>query len=413
MPGKHIITDISMEYDDLSRELTQELSKDIKKNNGIFFTPPATIYKNLDYLKPYFKKITNILEPSCGSGEYINAIHKIYPHIDITAIEYNQTIYNSIKHLSNDRITIKHRDFLKYNDDKKYELIIGNPPYFVMKKIDIDEQYHKFFDGRPNIFVIFIIKSLEMLAVNGILSFILPKSFTNCLYYEKTRKYIVDNFKILNIINCNDRYIETQQETIIIIIQNKNQRNKKNNNKFIININDSIVFASENNIKLLQKIYEGSTSLNKLGFKVNVGNVVWNQCKKILTDDKNKTRLIYSSDITDNTFSPKKYKNKDKKNFIDKPGISEPVLIVNRGYGVGEYKLNYCLIDGSFKYLIENHLICIKYKEPINSDMLTSKYNKIIESLQDPRTKTFISVYFGNNAINTTELNNIFPIFGF
>ena len=34
-----------------------------------------------------------------------------------------------------------------------------------------------------------------------------------------------------------------------------------------------------------------------MGFKVSVGNVVWNQHKKILTDDSSKTRLIYSSDI--------------------------------------------------------------------------------------------------------------------
>ena len=34
----------------------------------------------------------------------------------------------------------------------KFDLIIGNPPYFVMKKTDVDESYHNYFDGRPNIF---------------------------------------------------------------------------------------------------------------------------------------------------------------------------------------------------------------------------------------------------------------------
>jgi hypothetical protein len=31
-----------------------------------------------------------------------------------------------------------------------------------------------------------------------------------------------------------------------------------------------------------------------MNFEVNVGNIVWNQHKNILTTDKNKTRLIYS-----------------------------------------------------------------------------------------------------------------------
>ena len=51
-----------------------------------------------------------------------------------------------------------------------------------------------------------------MLNKNGILSFILPKNFFNSLFYEKTRKYIYENYKILYLEECNDKYIETQQK---------------------------------------------------------------------------------------------------------------------------------------------------------------------------------------------------------
>ena len=50
-----------------------------------------------------------------------------------------------------------------------------------------------------------------------------------------------------------------------------------------------------------------------LNFNVNVGNIVWNQCKKDLTDNNNKTLLIYSSDIKNNKLSIKKYSNNEKK----------------------------------------------------------------------------------------------------
>ena len=131
----------------------------------------------------------------------------------------------------------------------------------------------------------------------------------------------------------------------------------------------------------------------------------------ILTTDKNKTRLIYSSDIYNNTLIECKYKNQEKKNYIDKIGNNNLLLVVNRGYGKGDYKFNYCLIDITENYLIENHLICIKYKNEIEKEELKKLYQIIIKSFEDIRTTNFIKIYFGNNAINTTELQYHLPIY--
>jgi len=397
-----------MEFSLLSKELTNNLSKSEKKDNGIYFTPPSCVNKNIQLLEDYITTSTNVLEPSCGSCEYITALNRLFPHVKITGIEYNETIYKNILQLKNDKITIYNMDYLQYNTDIKYDLIIGNPPYYVMKKEAVNKQYYEYFEGRPNIFILFIIKSLQLLNVDGILSFILPKNFLNCLYYDKTRQYINKYFQILHIIDCtNDKYIETQQDTIILIIQKKILNN---NERYILNINNYTIFTNEENKKTLIKLYEKSRSLWDLGFKVGVGTVVWNQCKNILTNDNTKTRLIYSSDINNNTLIIKKYNNEEKKNFINKPGITRPMIVINRGYGVGEYNFNYCLIDET-NYLIENHLICIECKTDLPHDKLIEVYKKLMLSLRDERTLTFINIYFGNNAINTTELNHILPIY--
>ena len=42
---------------------------------------------------------------------------------------------------------------------------------------------------------------------------------------------------------------------------------------------------------------------------------------------------------------------------------------------------------------------------------LISLYEKIIKSFENEKTKEFIKLYFGNNAINTTEINYMLPIF--
>jgi hypothetical protein len=241
------------------------------------------------------------------------------------------------------------------------------------------------------------------------------------LYYDKTRNYISKNFQILHIVERDDKFIDTQQETITLIIRKPHVKTGIDNKKYVLSIHSYTIFVIEDNMNMnmnnIVKLYENSKTLWDLGFTVSVGNVVWNQCKDILTNDVTKTRLIYCSDIVDNKLSIKAYKNGDKKNYIDKPGTTRPMIVINRGYGVGEYKFNYCLINETTSYLVENHLICIEYNnESKNIDKtdkteLIKMYEKVIKSLKDERTQEFIKLYFGNNAINTTELNYILPIY--
>jgi tRNA1(Val) A37 N6-methylase TrmN6 len=417
-------TNISKSFNEftlLSYEITKNLDIKTKKNNGIYFTPQCIINECFIFLDDFYKKnnihIKNILEPCCGSCEFINKLNEIFNNKNITGIENNYFIYSKIKDINfnnntnntND-ITLINKSFFDYNEDKKFDLIIGNPPFYVILKNNIQKKYHKFFDGRPNIFILFIIESLKKLEENGILCFVLPKNFLNCIYYDKLRTYIFQNFNILNIINCsNNKYIDTQQETIILLIQNNN--NIKNNSDFTLTKIKYKIMNSKCNITHLNNLLESSTNLFLLNFGVKVGNVTWNENKSILTDDNEKTLLIYNSNIKDNKLTINKFKNDVKKNYINKKGGDEMVLVINRGYGKGDYVFNYCIIDGSKEYLVENHLIIIYHKSISNKDKLQNLYEKLIKSFNDERTKEFINIYFGNNAINTNELLYILPIY--
>ena len=397
-----------MDFSIDSIELTKNLSKEEKKNNGIYFTPPSIIAKMIKALFPYFKNITKVLEPSCGSGEFIQRLER-FSKFNIDSIEFNDTVYQSIK--TRFKSTILNVDFLSWNSPKKYDLIIGNPPFYVMKKNEIKyNKYEHYYTGRPNIFVLFIAKSLELLENNGLLAFVLPKNFMNCLYYDNLRKHISTNFKIIDVIECyEDKYLDTQQDTIVLIIQKHGSIS--NNSNFIIKINDYTIFNTPDVISQIKSCYQNTTTLKNMNFEVKVGNIVWNQVKDKLTNNENDTRLIYSSDIVNNKLSMKKYKNESKKNYITIPGKTDLLLVVNRGYGKGDYKFSYCLIDTKKSYLIENHLICIKSVEDITKTNLRKKYKSIIKSLKSEKTKKFIKLYFGNNAINTTELCEILPIY--
>ena len=87
------------------------------------------------------------------------------------------------------------------------------------------------------------------------------------------------------------------------------------------------------------------------------------------------------------------------------------MIVVNRGYGVGNYKFNYCLINEDYEYLVENHLITIEYTKQLPRTDLLNLYKKIIISLEHSNTSEFVEIYFGNNAINSTELSKIVPVY--
>ena len=423
----------SASFSELSLQLTRRLTKDEKKNGGIFFTPPSCIQRIMALLRGVSETIHSILEPSCGSGEFITALMREYPNANITGVEFHPLIYEGLAQKfsgagAGGRVCIQHGDFLKYGDaaaTPAHDLIIGNPPYFVMKKEDVAAEYYPYFDGRPNIFILFIMKSAKLLRVGGVLCFVLPSSFMNSQYYDKTRKYIVRHFAILHISRCSDSnmsdaYLDTAQGTMILILQKLGGGGGSGGGGGgggggVFEKSGATIFTD--NLPRLTSLYVGARSLHDLGFKVNIGTVVWNQCKNILTDDPTKTRLVYSSNIVNGKFVDKTYKNPIKKAFIDRPGIRTPMIVLNRGYGVGEYKFAYCLLtpdaasSSSAGYLIENHLICITHTDTASATATMAAFHRVIRSFQDPRTQEFISCYCGNSAINSTELSHMLPIY--
>ena len=310
--------------------------------------------------------------------------------------------------MESDTLKLLNDDYLKISSESQYDLIIGNPPYYVMKQNEITKNYKGYYDGRPNIFIMFILKSIDLLKENGILSFVLPKNFLNCLYYDKTRKFIANSCTILSITECTHNYIETQQDTIILIIQKKHSIR----NLYQLLIGSYTIFCTLDTVDSINSLRNNSKTLDELGFEVKVGGVVWNDSKDILTKDESFTRLIYNSDITKkNSLVISKFKDETKKNYIKKDGKKGPTIIINRGYGVGKYTFNFCLLNVDYSYLLENHVLYLKPKEDLQTVDIINKLETIINSFQNNKTEEFIDIYFGNNAINSKELANILPIY--
>ena len=106
--------------------------------------------------------------------------------------------------------------------------LIGNPPYFELKKTSkYYNLYRKWFDGRTNIYSLFILRSIEYLNKDGIIAFIIPPSWQSSKYFELLRNEIQrqGSIKLLHKLS-NGKFMKTSQEAILFIFQ-KSCREKK------------------------------------------------------------------------------------------------------------------------------------------------------------------------------------------
>lgn len=398
-----------MEFSSFTVNITKQLSKETKKKEGIFITPQKIIQKLYETLIAQTPvDFSRILEPSCGTCEIVNFLDKQHSGIVLEAIEKNETIFTALQQVvfgGKNQVHIFHKNFLEYTTNEKYSLIIGNPPYVVCSAEDVPPQYKPFIVGRPNLFALFIVHSFYLLQENGILAFVIPKSFLNSAYYNGIRKFLKENGKILSILDFekDNLFLETQQATIGFIFR-KTTGLCFDNCPWSLRFNDQYIF--NHNVAELNELLKNSTTLEKMGLKVKTGSVVWNQHKNILTDDPNATLLIYNSNVVQGEITVKKFAKDEKKQFINLPGTTEPVIVVNRGNGNSSYKLAFSWVDKTTPYLVENHLNVI-YSPNKKKEQL----EPVFRSLKNPKTLRFIELFFGNGGLSKTELETVLPIY--
>lgn len=401
----------TLEFSKLSSELTNLLDKETKKKNGIFYSPKTYRSQLLDNIKNIIPNPSSILEPSFGSGEFIEDVLKAFSPNCIHAVELNTLMFSKVtKVINSEIVTLYNEDFLKFKNQIKYDLIIGNPPYVVVK--NTPQEFKCITSGRPNLYCWFIYRCIQMLNDEGILAFILPNSIMNSSYYNELRKYVVQHCSIVSIIEFDTvgtKFQETDQSTIGLVLQ----KTVNSSSKYIVNYGDRIVFSP--NYGYLNNMTQYPT-LDHIGFKVKTGSIVWNQVKDDLSSEKNDDNdvLIYTSNIKDKIYVPfPNGESNKKKQYVTstKDKVSAPVILISRGYGNSVYKPNALLItqdDEVFDdgFYVENHINVIY---PIN-DEGREKINKVFQYILSQDCMEFISKYTGNGALSKTEIETILPI---
>ncbi|MGX6592719.1 Eco57I restriction-modification methylase domain-containing protein [Cetobacterium ceti] len=270
--------DIYKEYEDSVEEFFSKKSPTSIKEKSQYFTPIKIVNKMLENIKIENKPYITILEPSCGCGILlIKLLQKILSlsspmsinidvfDIDSEALTIVKKLVNKIKLNAkniNINLNINCENFLNINIiNKKYDYIISNPPY---KKIPMNLspiELRKYLNGQPNLYTLFIAKSLELLGKNGKLILISPKNYLSGKYNKKLREYLFQNFSLTRLHTFNERNKifgnEILQEICISHIENIKT------DKVLLSYNGGCIFSTNIDSILIKDSFIVKTPRNK------------------------------------------------------------------------------------------------------------------------------------------------------
>ena len=381
---------------------------DIKKRKklGQYFTPKSI--RELLLSKLPKKDNAYILDPACGSGEFLLSCKKYFKNPILYGFDIDKKLINISSKLVKNAI-IKNFDFLNIDiNKKKYDYIIGNPPYFELKlNEEIKKKYFDIIKGRVNIFSLFIKTGLDLLKDGGYLAYVVPPSMNNGAYFSKLREYIIKNSSLeyLHVIDGADNFHLANQKVMLIILK---KTNSKKSSKYIFKKNGITIFTEDK--KFLNKAYKNTVSLKDIGYTVKTGNIIWNEHKEKLTNDKNNsTLLIWASNINNGKIIIGYTKGKPQyiKNISNDLIIKSRVVVVNRITGSSKDINIKAAIVNEKEFVCENHVNVIYMSKNANCNY---SLEDILKALQDKTNIKVMRLISGNTQISKTELERLLPI---
>ena len=207
-----------------------ELANANRNNNAAYYTRQDICFSVVENL-PEAKGLTeiNILEPSVGVGNFIPMLIQKYADvpsvnidvvdIDDDSLEVLKALVNHVNIPNNVHINYIHADFLTYCFEKKYDLVVGNPPY---KKLTKEKELLSVYKAEAyntdtnNIFSFFIEKSMR---IGNVVSLIVPKSLINAPEFNKTRQ-LMSKKRVSHIIDFGEKgFKNVKIETINFVVE--------------------------------------------------------------------------------------------------------------------------------------------------------------------------------------------------
>lgn len=245
--GKYTsLNELFLFCDEISDVYRKETTEKHRKKYAQYFTPP-NIAEFMGQLGDFVQDEIKILEPGAGFGilsiSLLNhLIHQRYvKRIELSLYEKDDSLHEPLhlifstakRVINNTGIEFEYyinSDFLLADiEENSFDCVISNPPYFKLgKKDDYSILFKEYVHGQPNIYTFFMILASKIIKSEGFMIFITPRSFCSGKYFQKFRRWFLDQISIDRIhsfISRKDNFGKDHvlQENIIIKYSKKDQ----------------------------------------------------------------------------------------------------------------------------------------------------------------------------------------------
>jgi len=184
---------------------------------------------------------SDILEPSCGDGVFLEQIQKLkLPYNTITGIELDSAEAEKSDRIELANKSIINEDFHSYcnSTHNRFDLIIGNPPYIRYQFFDTRQQVEAEdifikaglkYSKLTNAWVSFVVGSALLLKEGqGKIGFVLPAEILQVSYAKQLRAFIAHFFNKINIISFEKLvFPNIQQEVVLLLCEKDGTDNHK------------------------------------------------------------------------------------------------------------------------------------------------------------------------------------------
>jgi len=216
-------------------ELIKNASKD--KLRGGFYTP-APIADFI--LKWAFNGNSNydILEPSCGDGVFLIGIKKGgFLYNSIFAAELDPEEAEKAKNHNVKNCIVENQEFHKFcnNTEKKFDLVIGNPPFIRYQYFDKEQQNQANiifnraklkYSKLTNSWVSFIVGSSLLLKETGKIGFVVPAEILQVSFAKTLRQFLAQFFNKINIVSFEKLVFPDIQQEVVLLLCEKDKTEK-------------------------------------------------------------------------------------------------------------------------------------------------------------------------------------------
>ena len=182
----------------------------------------------------------DILEPSCGDGVFLEQLQKnSFKYKSITAIELNEEEAEKAEKIPLNNKQIINSDFHTYcnNTEKRFDLIVGNPPYIRYQFFDRQQQVEAedifikaglTYSKLTNAWVSFVVGSSLLLKDSGKIGFVLPAEILQVSFAKQLRNFIAHFYNKINIISFEKLVFPNIQQEVVLLLCEKNNTDKHN-----------------------------------------------------------------------------------------------------------------------------------------------------------------------------------------